>query len=73
VVKKVLLKYSIQGRGNLNHQAAAPDITEIKSPQYFKTSVRVQFPEILRGNERAGMNIGQVDDVHPAGPSGRKQ
>ena len=39
----------------------------IKPAQYLKRVVGLFFTQILRGDERAGIDIGEVDDVDAAG------
>ena len=41
----------------------------IKSSEDFERTVGLQFPQVLRGDERRGVDIGQVNDIDATGPA----
>ncbi len=50
-----------------DHQITSTNITGVKSAKYFKGIVIMKFSQILGCDKRAGINIGQVNDINASG------
>jgi hypothetical protein len=52
---------------------AAPDVAVVEPPEHLKRAIIMKPAQVLRCNERAAINVCQVDYIDPPGLSHRKE